>query len=227
VQIDVETSGIISNTASVVSDTNDPNTANNQTTEDTTVNTPPDSPPMIDADLSITKVDSADPIMAGSQLTYTITVNNAGPATATNVQVTDTLPVDVSFVSTTGCNDDPIGVPDCSLGDIASGGSKQYTVVVDINQTSIGSISNSANVTSNTTDPDSSNNITSELTEVAEFGDITLGGCIGRDDIIVLLKALRARNPDPAWDFNGDGKISRADGRAIVGLFTNPHGFCP
>jgi uncharacterized repeat protein (TIGR01451 family) len=50
------------------------------------VGTPPNS------DLSITKTDSADPVMIGSNFTYTITVSNAGPANATNIVVRDFFP---------------------------------------------------------------------------------------------------------------------------------------
>jgi uncharacterized repeat protein (TIGR01451 family) len=35
--------------------------------------------------------DSADPVVAGSELTYTIVAKNKGPETVTGVQVTDTL----------------------------------------------------------------------------------------------------------------------------------------
>jgi large repetitive protein len=51
------------------------------------------------ADLSIAKVDLPDPVYAGRELTYIITVANAGPAAATDVVVTDELPSHVSFVS--------------------------------------------------------------------------------------------------------------------------------
>ena len=44
------------------------------------------------ADLSITKTDSPDPVTAGNDLTYTVTVHNYGPSDAQAVQVTDTLP---------------------------------------------------------------------------------------------------------------------------------------
>ena len=41
----------------------------------------------------------------------------------TNVVVTDSLPAGVTFVSTTGCAEDPNVVPTCTLGTIPAGGS--------------------------------------------------------------------------------------------------------
>src|SRR3990172_2142212 len=54
------------------------------------------------ADLSITKTDSPDPVVAGAPLTYTLSVRNAGPSDATTVTVTDTLPGGVTNVSASG-----------------------------------------------------------------------------------------------------------------------------
>ena len=53
------------------------------------------------ADLSIVKTDSADPVETGTNLTYTFTVSNAGPGSASGVTLTDTLPSGVTFVSST------------------------------------------------------------------------------------------------------------------------------
>lgn len=50
-------------------------------------------------DLSVTKVDSQDPVNTGSNLSYTITVTNGGPDAAANASWTDTLPVGTTFVS--------------------------------------------------------------------------------------------------------------------------------
>ena len=44
------------------------------------------------ADLVIGKQDSPDPVIPGTTLTYTISVDNLGPATATGVVVVDPLP---------------------------------------------------------------------------------------------------------------------------------------
>src|SRR5205085_1975429 len=52
------------------------------------------------ADLSITKTDSPDPVNAGDNLTYTLTVtNNSSFNTAQNVVVSDAVPTNTTFVS--------------------------------------------------------------------------------------------------------------------------------
>ena len=93
-------------------------------------NDPGGVPPL--ADLSLTKVDDIDPVVAGDPLSYTVTVSNAGPHEATNVVVSDTLPAGVTFVSTTGCTNDPTGVPTCTLGNIAASGMASYTITVTV-----------------------------------------------------------------------------------------------
>ena len=51
------------------------------------------------ADLSLTKLVNNTTPNVGDNIIYTITVNNAGPSTATNVEVKDVLPVGLQFVS--------------------------------------------------------------------------------------------------------------------------------
>ncbi len=58
-------------------------------------------------DLALTKSDSPDPVVQKGTLTYTITVQNlgvGGTADATGVVVTDTLPGQIDFVSTSSAN---------------------------------------------------------------------------------------------------------------------------
>lgn len=125
------------------------------------------APAQVDqADLSITKSDDIDPIVAGNTLTYTVRVDNAGPNTAQNVVVTDTLPAGVTFVSTSGCDEDPNGVPMCSLGTITSGSFKQYTITVLVDSSTTGIIINNLSVTSSTTLINTGDDSTSEGTTV-------------------------------------------------------------
>ncbi len=119
-------------------------------------------------DLSIIKTDNPDPVNPGDQLTYTITVNREDtfPNDAFNVVVTDTLPADVTFVSTTGCAEDPNGVPTCSLGAISAGGSASYTITVTVNFATSGTLTNTVSVTSDSGDTNPSNNIITEDTTI-------------------------------------------------------------
>jgi len=50
-------------------------------------------------DLSIAKTASPNPVVAGQNLTYTLTVTNAGPGVAMDTVVTDAVPASTSFVS--------------------------------------------------------------------------------------------------------------------------------
>ncbi|MCP5015171.1 MAG: DUF11 domain-containing protein, partial [Ketobacter sp.] len=116
------------------------------------------------ADLSVGKVDALDPVTVGDDVTYTVTVANAGPDTALAVTLTDTLPVGVIFGSATGGCSEAGGVVSCDLGSVAAGGSASVTIVVT--STAAGVLTNTASVGSATADPDGGNNATSEDTTV-------------------------------------------------------------
>lgn len=106
-------------------------------------------------DLVLTKSDSPDPVVAGNNLTYTISVRNNGTAEATDVVVTDTLPADVDFVSastTLGSCVQAAKVVTCNLGAIGAGGTATVTIVVKAKKA--GSISNTAAVTSSGVPPE-------------------------------------------------------------------------
>lgn len=82
--------------------------------------------------------------------------------------VTDTLPAGVTFVSTTGCAEDPNGVPTCSLGTIAAGGQASYTISVTIDPDTLGTLTNTATATADNADPDTSNNTGAAAVEVQQ-----------------------------------------------------------
>ncbi len=170
VEVDPSTLGTITNAASVSTSTLDPVSENDSASEDTLV--------VASADLSIEKSDSPDPVTAGESLTYTVEVSNAGPSDAVGVVVSDTLPGGVSNAVTSGCAEDGSGVPTCSLGTIAAGTSKSFTITVDVDSSTTGTITNTASVTSTTTDPDTGNNSASVDTLVETSADLS----IAKDD---------------------------------------------
>lgn len=85
--------GVLTNIATATCPILDPNGGNNTGTVFSTIT------PI--ADLSILKTPSASPVLATNQFTYTVTVSNAGPSTATSLVVTDSLPADVQFIQAT------------------------------------------------------------------------------------------------------------------------------
>jgi uncharacterized repeat protein (TIGR01451 family)/LPXTG-motif cell wall-anchored protein len=83
-------------------------------------------------DLGVVKSDNPDPVVAGTQLTYTVIATNHGPADATGVVVTDTLDPNTTFVSTSLGSDctHAAGVVTCELGDMKSGDFVEFTITV-------------------------------------------------------------------------------------------------
>jgi uncharacterized repeat protein (TIGR01451 family) len=171
VTVNADTTGLLQNDASVDSETFDPDNSNNLATETTTVE--------VDADLSVTKSDSPDPVPAGGNLSYTVTVANAGPSTATDVELTDTLPAETTFVSASipaspaSCVHSG-GTVTCALGDLAPG--DDVTVFIDVTvDPSVPdgtTITNTASVSSASPDSDLSNNSVSEDTLVEASADL-------------------------------------------------------
>ena len=118
------------------------------------------------ANLSLTKSDAPDPVAVGSLLTYTIVVSNAGPNSADGVTVRDTLPMGMTFVSAHSTQGTCTGTDDvvCNIGTLVNGASA--TVTITVSPTSGGVLTNTANVGSNTTDPDTTNNESTTTTTV-------------------------------------------------------------
>lgn len=118
------------------------------------------------ADLSITKTDSPDPVKVGQNLTYSITVANGGPLTATELAMSDQLPANVSFVSSSATQGSCSGSSTivCSLGSLAKGATAAVEIVVRANEA--GDIINTASVSGKQRDPSQDNNQSSASTHV-------------------------------------------------------------
>jgi uncharacterized repeat protein (TIGR01451 family) len=142
----------VTNTATVAGG-GEANTANDTATDVANVL------PLIDADMAITKTASPNPVLQGNALTYTLGVTNNGPAIATNVTVTDTLPSQVSYVSATstqGTCSQAAGTVTCSVGVMTSGATA--TITITVTAVTRGSVTNTASVRATQTDPVIGNN---------------------------------------------------------------------
>ncbi len=147
---------IITDSPSVSSTVGDPNSANNTVSITTAVASPTQS------DVSIVKTAAPEPVNYGTNLVYSLMVKNGGPAVAQGVTVTDTLPAQVIYVSSStpqGSCSFATGTVTCALGSLSVGGSVLVTINVTANSfSSVSLSSNTASVTSTTSDPNLANN---------------------------------------------------------------------
>lgn len=170
----------ITNTATVTeTGGTDPNLSNNTTTTTTTVS---------GADLSMTQSPSATAVAPGTTITYSETVTNNGPDAAVNAVLYQKTPANTTFSSITPpagwtCGTKPAvggtGQVTCTDPSMNSGvvsGTFTYVVTVAAGTAAGTAIVNSADVTSDTTDPVSSNNatMTSVLVESATQWDLSV-----------------------------------------------------
>lgn len=120
------------------------------------------------ADVSVVKDAPAGPLPSGSVITYTLTYANAGPSTAEDVVLSDTLPAAFTLIRTDRDPDQTDGVVlTWNLGSLAPGETGVVTLVgrVNTSQPSI-QVQNSAGTTVSTLDLDPANNTDSTQTEV-------------------------------------------------------------
>ena len=145
------------------------------------------------ADIFVFK--SGDEAVAlGGQITYSISVFNAGPDDAVNVVLTDVLPANTSFVdasTNTGSVSFDGTTLTVNVGTLPFDSTATATLIVQVNQnTPRGTtISNTANATSDTSDPDTSNNSATAFTVVT--------GPFAGD---VVISEFRLRGPSGAND---------------------------
>ncbi|TWP47558.1 DUF11 domain-containing protein [Lentzea tibetensis] len=85
------------------------------------------------ADLSVGVTDSPDPVGAGTQLTYMLSVTNHAPINSAHKTVlTQTLPSQVTFASASAGCSSAGGTVTCQLGELAPGQSVSRTVTVNV-----------------------------------------------------------------------------------------------
>lgn len=148
----------------------DSNPSDNLATQNTTL--------IAAGDLQLVKAASPDPVVAGAEVTYTITVTNHGPSVSTDFNVADSLPSGVSYVpnsaqavsgSWTFNNQDGT-----HAGSLAVGQSASYSFKGKVDVAS-GSVVNSATVNAvGTPDPNTGNNSDDASVTVAAGADLAI-----------------------------------------------------
>ncbi|AOR23341.1 DUF7507 domain-containing protein [Clostridium taeniosporum] len=157
------------NTATVSSPTPDLDPNNNTSTVTTTVNTL--------ADVSVVKTANPINVNRGDVVTYTIVVSNAGPSDAQSVSLADVVPSELlnpEFSINNGVSWNIWSNP-YSIGTLTAGTSKTIFIRGTISNTAIGTVNNTATVSSSTPDPNPDNNTSSASIEV-NYADLVAPG---------------------------------------------------
>ncbi|MGB8509788.1 MAG: PQQ-dependent sugar dehydrogenase [Pyrinomonadaceae bacterium] len=198
------------------------------------------------ADLTISNTDSPDPVAVGTSLSYRINVTNNGPATATNVNIADTLPAGVNFNSATPSQGSCAGTTaiNCAVGSIAVGASATVTIVVQ--PQSAGPLSNTATVSASEADPIPADNSATATTVVEQPGtgprmtvtnlsvrtvvagldQPTSMAFIGANDFLVLEKAsgkVRRVTNGGLQNTVLDLAVNNASERGLLGIALHPN----
>ena len=161
---------VLTNTAFVQSERQDPVPENNLASAEVTVLP---STPL--ADVQLEKQDPAGVSNAGGLITYTLRVYNAGPSAAANVVVTDPLPAGLTYVAAQPA---PTGgspaAPAWLFGAMPAGALAYVTLVVRSDAQALAGllIRNTASVTTTTQDPVPQNNAATAESQV--FGAVDL-----------------------------------------------------
>ena len=174
-------------------------------------------------DLSLTKNDSSDPVVKGSNFTYTIQVGNPDATNdATDVTVVDPLPAQVDFVSasaSSGTCQQQAKTVTCNLGTVFAG--TTATVTITVKAAKQGTASNVATVTTSVVDANAANNQETELTSIVNKGKAkkkkkascatpTISGTAGNDTLVGTNRA------DVIRAFSGDDQVFAGGGKDLV-----------
>ncbi|MGG5258682.1 CARDB domain-containing protein [Phycicoccus avicenniae] len=207
--------GVLSNTGRTSSDTIDPVASNNESTVSGTVRQ--------SADLSITKTMSPTVPVPGQPVTYTLTVRNAGPSSATGVTVADSPPAALTGVTATStvgsCTVATGNAASCALGTLAPSATATVTVTGTLRPDFTGTLSNTASVSSSTADPDTTNNSATATGTAAPSADVSIVKTMSPINLvpgqpISFTLAVRNNGPSTATAVSVTDDLDRAIGGA-------------
>lgn len=207
---------LITNTG-VVSNDDDVNPFNNEDTVETTLGS--------EADVAIVKQANRQSVRPGERVRFRLRVTNNGPAAAQNVTVRDRLPRGLELVrvrSNRGtCAEGRLVF--CELGTLAVGQSATITVIAKVKNNFTGRrINNVARVTTDTPDPDPSNNRDDDTVVVPPGADMQIiKRLVGEDKVRAgdqVQFRLVVRNNGPAAALGVKVTDKLPEGLRLVGV---------
>jgi uncharacterized repeat protein (TIGR01451 family) len=187
----------------------DPVAGNNSETESTAYD-------VANANLGVTATDAPDPVNAGSNITYTGTVTNAGPDTATSVTLTIPLNTGLLYQSITGpagfsCATPAVGANGtitCTIATLPNPSSIGFTLVAQVNPSlnngPDGIIEQGFLISANTSDPTQANNELDVFTQyLTPDADISVTNSdtpdpVAPGGVITYTQTLTNNGPDTA-----------------------------
>ncbi|BDZ69984.1 hypothetical protein GCM10025861_05010 [Methanobacterium petrolearium] len=180
----------------VLSDTMDINTINNIYDHFTAVNTL--------CDLSIKITDYPDPVTSGENLTYHLTIQNAGPSTGRNVNLTGTFSLQNPEYSLDGGSTWQSWTGHLNLGTFEPGSLKSLLLRGLVASSATGVLDCTAQVESDTPDIDYSNNICNESTLLKSVSNLSvtlseIPDAVAGDKIITTITVANS-GPSDAQD---------------------------
>jgi uncharacterized repeat protein (TIGR01451 family) len=201
---------LLTDTASVTTTTTDPTIPDNAQVSSTLITS---------ANLAVT-VSPPPPVVEGDKITYNVTVTNNGPSDAQNVVLFDVLSTDMTLVSANfgaapvSSSGNTISV---ALGALTAGNTVTGTIIVQT--TEDGDLTNSASVSSSTSDPTPLNNSVTVTTSVSEDAINLMGGVsfttveFAALNNVMLATFTHAQTVEPPSAFTalvswGDGSVS-------------------
>lgn len=191
---------VLINVASVSGTAPDPNPENNTDSDQVAV--------VEQANVSITKTADASAVLAGSAVTWTLTIANDGPSDADNVQVSDALPPGLSYVGIDA--DSPVSCAaanpvDCQVASMPAGKSYQIKVraLVGSGVGDGSTITNQASVSTSTPGDDAKDNTDSASIAVRTSADLSLtkshaGGSVVAGETVDFTLAVHNAGPSDA-----------------------------
>ncbi len=132
------------------------------------------------SDLQVTKADSPDPVLAGQDLTYTLSVTNNGPdaiPVGEDIVIQDTLPAGYAVTASSGDGSYDTGTNEWTISSgLASSATAtiQLTVPVPSSEADEAVLSNTAAITSTHPDTDNTNDSDTVTTTVNRSTDLSV-----------------------------------------------------